>query len=293
MDNNKMDKLVEQYKDIPIPQELDEIVEKALIVNKKPRRTTTKWIAGVAAATVIFTTSVNLSPALAKSLEGVPVIGSVVDVITIKEYKVDEGNYQADIAVPAVQELENKTLEQMMNAKYLEEGQQLYTKFMSEMEQQQAFNEDGHLSVTSGYEIKVDTDQLLSVGRFIEETAGSSMTTIHYDTIDKQNEMLITLPSLFKDNSYIEVINSNLIEQMEQQMNDDPSKMYFIDSPDAPVSDGFKTIAEHQNFYINADHKLVIAFNEFDVAPGYMGTVEFIIPTEAIQSILVSDEYIK
>lgn len=34
MDNNKMDKLVEQYKDIPIPQELDEIVEKALIVNK-------------------------------------------------------------------------------------------------------------------------------------------------------------------------------------------------------------------------------------------------------------------
>ncbi len=288
-----MDKLVEQYKDIPIPSELDQVVMNALQKPRKSKRTTTKWVAGAAAAAVIFATSVNLSPAFAKSLENVPVIGSVVDVLTIKEYTVDEGNYQADIEIPAIQDLENKSLENMLNAKYLEEGKQQYEKFMAEMEQQQAFGEDGHLSVTSGFEVKTDTEQLLSVGRFVEETAGSSMTTIQYDTIDKQNEVLITLPSLFKDNSYVEVISADIREQMEQQMKDDPSKMYFIDGPDAPVSDGFKTISDNQNFYINADNKLVIAFNEFDVAPGYMGTVEFVIPTEAVEGILVSNEYIK
>lgn len=291
--DNKMDKLIEQYKDIQIPSELDQVVEKALQKSRKPKRTKTKWIAGVAAAAVILTTSVNLSPAFAQSLEKVPVIGSVVNVLTFKEFKVDEGNYQANIKVPAVEQLENKSLEKMLNAKYLEEGQQLYEKFMADMEQQQAFGEGGHLSVSSGYEIKTDTEQLLSVGRIIEETAGSSMTTLQYDTIDKQNEILITLPSLFGDTSYVEVISEYIIQQMEEQMKADPSKMYFIDTPDAPMADGFKTIAENQNFYVNAENKLVISFNEYEVAPGYMGTVEFIVPTEVVQSILVSNEYIK
>ena len=288
-----MDKLIEEYKDIPIPAELSQVVESALQKQGKPRRTKTKWVAGAAAAAVIFTTSVNLSPALAKSLESVPVIGSVVNVLTVKEYKVDKGNYQADIEVPVIDQLDNKSLEQMLNAKYLEEGQQLYDNFISEMEQQQAFGKDGHLSVTSGYNIKIETEQLLSVGRYVEETAASSMTTIQYDTIDKQNKILVTLPSLFNDSSYIKVVSENIKQQMEQQMKNDSSKMYFIDSLDAPVSDGFKMISENQNFYVNADHKLVIAFNEYEVSPGYMGTVEFIIPTEVIQSMLVSNEYIK
>ncbi|QCR31328.1 RsiV family protein [Lysinibacillus sp. SGAir0095] len=293
MNHNKMDKLIEEYKDIPIPAELSQVVESALQKQGKPRRTKTKWVAGAAAAAVIFTTSVNLSPALAKSLESVPVIGSVVNVLTVKEYKVDKGNYQADIEVPVIDQLDNKSLEQMLNAKYLEEGQQLYDNFISEMEQQQAFGKDGHLSVTSGYNIKIETEQLLSVGRYVEETAASSMTTIQYDTIDKQNKILVTLPSLFNDSSYIKVVSENIKQQMEQQMKNDSSKMYFIDSLDAPVSDGFKMISENQNFYVNANHKLVIAFNEYEVSPGYMGTVEFIIPTEVIQSMLVSNEYIK
>lgn len=292
MGNHKMDKLVEQYKDILIPPELEQVVENAL-QTRRPKRTGVKWTAGVAAAAVIFTTSVNLSPAFAKSLENVPIIGNVVEVLTIKEYSVDKGNYQANIEVPAIDQMENQPMEQMLNAKYMEEGQQLYEQFMAEMEQQQAFGEDGHLSVSSGYEIKTDTEQLLSIGRYVEETAGSSMTTLQYDTIDKQNEVLLTLPSLFKDNRYIEVISENIKKQMEQQMKDDPSKMYFIDSPDAPVSDGFKQISENQNFYVNGNNQLVIAFNEYEVAPGYMGTVEFVIPTEAVQSILVSNEYIK
>lgn len=292
MDKYKLEKLVKQYKNMPIPPELEQVVKSTLVHQKKPRKTK-MWATGIAAAAVLFITSVNLSPALARSLEKVPVVGSVVEVLTIKEYRVEEGNYQADIEVPAIDHMDNKSLEQMLNTKYLEESQQLYEKFMHEMEQQQAFGEDGHLSVTSGYEIKIETDRLLSVGRYTEETAASSMTTVHYDTIDKHNEVLVTLPSLFIDNSYIEAISENIRGQMEQQMKEDSSTTYFIDSPDAPVSDGFKEISENQNFYINADNQLVIAFNEYEVAPGYMGTVEFIIPTDHIQPILVSNEYIK
>ncbi|MFB8736384.1 hypothetical protein ACEQPO_30285 [Bacillus sp. SL00103] len=37
-----------------------------------------------------------------------------------------------------------------------------------------------------------------------------------YDTIDKKNHVLITLPSLFKDDRYIDVISENIKEQNEE-----------------------------------------------------------------------------
>ncbi|BDH60921.1 anti-sigma-V factor RsiV [Lysinibacillus sp. PLM2] len=290
MDKNKIERLKEAYKNIPIPSELDNVVQNALM-QKKTKRKNLGWIAGVAAAAVIFTSSLNLSPAFAQSLKDIPVVGSIVNVLTIQDYSIDEGNYEANIKVPAVENLENESLEQSLNNKYLEESQKLYETFMNEMETQKAFGEDGHLKVDSGYIIKTETDQLLSIGRYVEETVASSMTTIQYDTIDKKNELLVTLPSLFKDNSYVDVISTNILEQMNKQMAEDSSKIYFIESIDYP--DGFKEIALNQNFYINSNNELVIAFNEYDVAPGYMGPVEFIIPTKVLQEILVSNEYLK
>lgn len=290
MDKNKIERLKEAYKNIPIPSELDNVVQNALM-QKKTKRKNLGWIAGVAAAAVIFTSSLNLSPAFAQSLKDIPVVGSIVNVLTIQDYSIDEGNYEANIKVPAVENLGNESLEQSLNNKYLDESQKLYETFMNEMQTQKAFGEDGHLKVDSGYIIKTDTEQLLSIGRYVEETMASAMITIQYDTIDKQNEVLLTLPSLFKDDSYIDVISTNIKEQMDKQMAEDSSITYFVESVDFP--DGFKEIGENQNFYINSNNELVIAFNEYDVAPGYMGPVEFIIPTEVLQEILVSNEYLK
>lgn len=284
-----MEQLKNKYKDIPIPSELDRVVEQALR-KKNNKRPLAWWGAGVAAAAVIFTTSLNISPALAKSLSDVPVVKNIVEVLTFKEYHLNEGNYEADIQVPKVDNMENTSLQESLNNKYLAESQQLYEKFMSEMEAQKAFGEDGHLRIESGFEIKTETEQILSIGRYVEETMASSMTTIHYDTIDKQNQLLITLPILFKDSSYQEIISENIKQQMRQQMAEDESKVYWIEPSDP---DAFTTIKENQNFYINADNQLVISFNEYEVAPGYMGTVEFVIPTEELQGVLVSNEYLK
>ena len=38
-------------------------------------------------------------------------------------------------------------------------------------------------------------------------------------------------------------------------------------------------IQKEQPFYINQQNQVVVVFNEFDIAPGYMGMPEFIIPT--------------
>jgi len=60
---------------------------------------------------------------------------------------------------------------------------------------------------------ETDTDRILSIGRYVLTVAGSSSTVFKYDTVDKKEGILITLPSLFKDNSYIEIISENIKDQ--------------------------------------------------------------------------------
>ena len=47
----------------------------------------------------------------------------------------------------------------------------------------------------------------------------------------------------------------------------------------------FKAITDETSFYLNEKDNVVIGFNEGDVAPMYMGTVEFEIPAEVVADI--------
>lgn len=286
--------------DVPIPVELDFIVKKSLedngvkITNSKANFKGIKIAAAsIVAATALFTVGVNSSPVFAASLSNVPVVGSIVKILTFREYTVNEDSYNADIKVPSIQGLENKDLENNLNDKYLTENKKLYEDFMADMEDMKS-NGDGHLGVSSGYVVKTDNDKLLSIGRYVVNTVGSSSTTMKYDTIDKDSEILITLPSLFKNDSYVNIISENIKKQMIEQNKADENKFYWVEGIEKDINmDLFEKISKDQNFYINSEGKLVISFDKYEVAPGYMGVVEFVIPTEILSDSLVSNEYIK
>ena len=81
---------------------------------------------------------------------------------------------------------------------------------------------------------------------------------------------------------------------MLEQNKADESNHYWVEGIEESDFEGlFDKISGEQNFYINADNKLVITVDEYEAAPGYMGVVEFEIPTNVITDLLVSDEYIK
>ncbi len=288
--SEQLEQLKNQYKNIPIPSELDFVVKKAL-KRKKKRHINIKYLVGIGAAAVVLITGVNTSPTFANALSEVPVVGSLIKVITFKEYKINEEMAKADIQVPAVMNMENKSLEATLNNKYLEESKKLYNDFKSEMEELKK-NGGGHTGVKSGYEVKTDNDQILAVGRYVV-SAVNSYSKYQYDTIDKKNQLLITLPSLFKDDLYINIISENIKEQMKIQMKEDSNKHYWVEGIPNSVNSYFKIIAKDQNFYINNEGKLVICFEKYEVAPGFMGVCEFIIPTDLIDNALVSKEYIK
>lgn len=291
--------LKKDYLEEPIPKELDFVVKKALQQGKKEARKKQKTkifeilVSSVVVAMVMFTVSINTSTVFAQAMAKIPVVSSMVKVLTFNEKIINEDGYNANITTPAIEGLTNEQLQEILNVQYIEENKKLYETFMLEMQHLQE-NGGGHLGVDSGYVVKTDNDQILSIGRYVVNTVASSSTEFKYDTIDKQKEILITLPSLFKNDQYIEIISENIKEQMIEKNKLSENKFYWVEGIGLDTTvDLFDQIVAEQSFYINEDHKLVISFNDYEVAPGYMGVVEFIIPTEILKEILVSDEYIK
>ncbi|MEB2279636.1 DUF3298 and DUF4163 domain-containing protein [Lysinibacillus xylanilyticus] len=295
--DEKLKELEKQYNEIPIPKELDFVVENALKQGKKKKKNRApQWLLGSAAAAMLFTAGLNVSPAMARTLSEIPVVGSVVKVLTWIEYEVAEDTYDANIKVPTIENLENKELSNALNQKYRSEGKALYDEFIAKVGDIKA-NGGGVLGVDSDFEVKTDNDQILSVGRYTTTTIASASTVVHYDTIDKKNEILITLPMLFKDNNYMKTISENIKEQMREQMAiPNPRKVYWVKgaglSDEELMDNDFTAINADQQFYISNKGKLVISFDEYEVAPGYMGVVEFEIPTDVIKNDLVSTKYV-
>lgn len=306
-------KLNDYYNSIEIPKELDNIVldaikkgqhaltaddnllENTVQLQKGNEFKMKKYMRnfGTTAAIVAacFVGTANLSPTFAQSLSDIPVLGKLVEVVTFRQFDFNEDTYNAQINTPVIEGLENKNLQNALNAKYLEENKALYDNFQKEVENMKTYTNGGHLGTTSGFEVKTDNDQILSIGRYVVNTVASSSTTITYDTIDKQNEILITLPSLFKDEHYIDVISENIKTQMKDRMANDENLSYWI-AGDADAIDGFDKIDANQSFYITNEGKLVISFDKYAVGPGSMGIQEFEIPTDVLEGILVSNTYI-
>lgn len=283
--SNKLDDLKQAYQQPPVPKELDEMIAR---VERRTRPSRTKQsVLITAAAITLFIGGLNSNASFADAMAKVPVFGQLTEIVTI-DWKETKTQQSADIKAPQVT-LPDKALEQQLNEKYIAEGQALYEKF-----KQETHGQEGAFAVDSRYDVKTDTDDLLSIGRTVTETRASAAESVQYDTIDKKQQLVLTLPSLFKNDRYITTISDYLKEKMRRQMKADEGKVYFVEgTPDVPESEQFKRISAKQNFYITTDHKLVLSFDEYSIAPGYMGIVEFKIPTSILKDDLVSSSYIR
>lgn len=287
--DEKLKRLKKQYENIPIPDELDDVVEKALRQNKK-KSTLPKWMLGsVAAAAILLTASINTSPTFAKNLAQIPLLSSFVEVLTFTKIEEKNGTHETSIEIPKITGDSEEIA--ALNAKYEEEGLALYDQYLQFSKEM----DDGHYALESGYKIVTENEQLLSVGRYVVEMVGSSSTVMEYTTIDKAQQIAITLPSLFKDERYIDIISSYITDEMRREMAEsNGEKIYWIESnSEESIVDSFEKIQKNQNFYLSNEGKLIIAFQKYEVAPGSMGLVQFEIPTEILQDVLVSDNYIK
>ncbi|MCD4714037.1 MAG: DUF3298 and DUF4163 domain-containing protein [Clostridiales bacterium] len=282
---NKLDDLKKIYDSTEITDELEFKVRQSIRRTKLKNgmQLGKKFAIASVASLIIFTGMVNINQSFAMAMSELPVIGAVVKVLSYRFDVIENDNVNADIEAPVISGLEDEVLENALNEKYYEESKALYDDFIEEMGE--IIEMDGHLGVDSGYVVMTDTDKILSIGRYVVNTVGSSSTTVQYDTIDKEEGILITLPGLFKDDAYIKRLSDYIIETMKSEMANDDSKVYWVG--DDQFS-SFESIDANQSFYITEEGKLVLSFDKYEIAPGYMGVITFEIPTEIISDLLVN-----
>ena len=299
MKDERLRKMNQEYHEIPIPAELRNRVNAGIRAAKKERKRNktivfTKTAGGaVAAAVIAITVMANSGANIAHAMAKIPVIGAIAEVVTFREYQDSTNQMYADVKVPEVEvKNEDGTVNQestdAINQSIQEYTDEIIAQYQADVE---AADGQGYQAVDLDYQVITDSERLFSTrfDKLVIMASGEETVKIYH--IDKKTGELINLSGIFKEGvNYIDPISENIRKQMKEQMAADENVTYWLDS-DTPEWD-FKSITADTTFYINEEGRLVIVFDEGEVAPMSMGSVEFTIPTEVIQDI-VQDGFIK
>lgn len=266
----------EEYDQIPVPQEARDRIEagimRARLEKKRSDRMKNMKRTGVTAAALVLTfgIAVNASPVVAQAMDGIPVIGSIARVVTIRNYNESTDNgMMADISVPQIDG--NVAANAEMDA-YAKE---LIARYEKEVVAQLG-QEEGHYALESSYEVVSDNDKYVSIRINTVETMASGAEFVKIFTVDKATGQTVSLKDYLNSPEKLEAVSQNIKDQMAAQMAEDEGKVYFTEGEPG----GFTGLTGDENFYLNEAGELVIVFGEYEVAPGYMSTVSFTIPAD-------------
>ena len=259
----ELDKLNDEY--------IVEVYEEMSMKDKTNSMKIVKWIGVTAAALMILVTVPNASPTFAKALADIPVLGKFFQVITINKIDEEKGMSSISAETPSIiNDNDSASIEEINTSA------ETYTNRLIEIFQKDF--EDTQAALDIDYEIVTNTENWFALQISSVEIQASGYERKHYYNIDKATGEYLEFSELVANYDDVkDQINEYIILMMQEEMKADEDKTYFIQSIDGS---GFETIAEVQEYYINKNGELVISFDEYEVAPGYMGVVEFTIPYE-------------
>ena len=291
LDNMKL--LREDYQHLHIPEEgrrmMVEKIEQAKLDRKRKALSRRVRFAGgaVAAAMAVIVALPNTNESIAMAMEKIPVIGSIVRVVTFRDYDYNDGNSEAHVSIPNIEtdgsNSGNEEAANQINSDVTDYTQQLIDQFKADAKDY--YGSEGYKGLDVSYDVITDTEDWFTLRITVLETAASGYQYYRFYHIDKKTNSVATLSTVFKDDvDYITPISENIKEQMRANTNEEDGTVYFIDQEDTETN--FKEIKADQNFYFNSSNDLVIVFDEYEVAPGSMGNPEFVIPNSVISGLL-------
>lgn len=305
-EQEQLRQLKEEYENMIIPEagreRLQAGIDRARMEKKRAEhaRRRSAWTA-VAAAAVVMIVLPNTNMQIAHAMENIPLLGGFFRLVTVRQYNYSDENHDAEIELAQITYGEDagegasvgeaavgaaapegtatgsvETVNQNMEATV----EELIRQF------EDTLSEEGYHGLHVSQEVVTDNDRYYTVKLSVLETEASGYEHNQFYTIDKQTGNVVTLEDLFAEGSdYISAISENIKTQMREQMAADEGVIYFLDGDDMPEFN-FQGITEQTNFYFNEKDELVIAFDEYEVAPGSMGAPEFVIPQEVTAAIL-------
>lgn len=207
------------------------------------------------------------------------------ELIIAKEIKTKDTLVDYNVQIPKVQGLKDTFYQEQLNDSILNKA----LRDMQEVENQAKehkvlIEKEGR--VFRQYEIFIDfalksNNDILSfvINTYMYTGGANAIFRVDCYNIDVEKSTGVEIKDLFKEDAdYKKAINEEISAQIAAQ-EENENVIYFKEENE------FKTISEKQDFYIR-DGNLVILFQKYDIAPGYMGTPEFEIPLLAICDLL-------
>ena len=270
-----------------IPASVKDKIEKTLadLPEKKAKPASVRVLPKAAAAAacfifIVFFLFPNISVTYAHALEQLPVIGDLVRVVTIRNYFYADEYHELDVDVPQV-DIENSEAFDLINKDIDELTDALVQQFYSDLA---AIGDDGHGSVYADYQTVTDTERWFTLKIRVTEASGSSNTYFKYYHVNKQTGSIVRLGDLAADNRFYERIEQEIQKQMRTEMEQNSDLIYWTE--DSVIGKDLRSVSPDHNFYWNKDGDLVIPFDKYEIAPGYMGTPEFTISKELLKDVM-------
>ena len=301
-EQEQLKQLKEEYENMTIPEagreRLQAGIDRARIEKKRAERVRRRsaWTAA-AAAVIVLIALPNTNMQIAHAMENIPVLGGFFRLVTVRQYNYSDENHDAEVelaqisygeGVPAGEVAVGAAAPEGTAAESVEAVNQDMEATVEELIRQfeDTLSEEGYHGLHVTQEVVTDNALYYTVKLSVLETEASGYEHNQFYTIAKQTGNVVTLADLFAEGSdYISAISENIKTQMKEQMAADEGVIYFLDNDDMPEFN-FQGITEQTNFYFNERGELVIAFDEYEVAPGSMGAPEFVIPQEVTAALL-------
>lgn len=270
-----------RYYDVALPPELDFAVASALRAGERKRakrKALRRGGTSLAACCACFALLVNVSPAFARAVYEVPVLGGLARVITVTRYTVEDRDHLIDVRLPAIENTGDTDLEQRMNL----EIRTRIDAVLAEAEARAREAREAYVA-TGGVEddfipiiIDVDYDVTCRNGQYLSfvltktETIASAYTELYCYNIDLETGRELSLSDLLGPDW--KAIANAAVRAGIAARSGVGENSYFDGSNGVP---GFESVADDQQFYLNTQGNPVVVFEKYEIAPGYMGIQEF------------------
>ncbi|MBM6869723.1 DUF3298 and DUF4163 domain-containing protein [Pseudoflavonifractor phocaeensis] len=279
-----------RYEEIPIPEELSATVQAALRTGSRQSARRRRWLRGGLAglaACLCFCVLVNSTPAFAAAVADIPVLGMLARVVSVEQYVVHDAYQYIQVDLPALENTGNTALEQRINTEIRTRIHQVLDEAEARAkETQEAYVATGGseadfipVDVTVDYEIKRSDERYLSFLLSVCEVRANAYTQLYAYNIDLTTGRQLSLPDLLGPD-YRKTIRDAVLAEIDRRTQSDPDQMYFVGSAaeenDTDWADD--PFSADPQFYLNSDGQLVVVYEKYAIAPGYMGQPEFVIP---------------
>lgn len=292
--------LKKEYSEVPVPEEGRQRMEEAVWRARADRRRMAgrRLLRRIPAAAAVFLFSMlvlglNTNEAFARDMSEVPVFGAFARVLTVRSFEEQDRNVNVRVEMPGIQiagdtadvdakagqtgvEQVNEEIRQALN-QFVEDAKALTEEYREEYLATGGTEEEWEargIEILTSYEVKSQTDSVLSLELICTESWASVYGDYLYYNVDLTTGEKITLKDMLGDR-YQEIVDESVRRQIKERMAADENVTYWTEEDEKFGMNAFDGITEDTRFYINEAGNPVIVFEKYEIAPGYMGWPEF------------------